>query len=189
MRRFFVLAAFVLPLMFAGAAYADSLDFSTPVITPIGTDFLWSYTVSVDQAEHINTAQNPAFITLYDVSNIVSTPTYTNFGGEPTGTVSVQNVGITPFDQAPTDNPLIPNITVSYTGTAASTQTLGVLSFFDSQSAANEVSENFSAEATLNVDNAAQGNTSSVPVPAPEPSTIAMFAMGMIGLASRFIRR
>lgn len=176
---------------FAGAAYADSLDFSAPTITPAGGGlFDWAYTLTIDNFEHINTAQNAAFATLYDVNGLVgSAATYVPSPGAIAGSATVQDVGITPATQLPTDNPAIPNITVTYTGTQPSTSTLGVLSFLDTQNGTNVTTGNFSAQATNNIDGTIDANTSSVPVPAPEPGTLALLAgglMGLLGLTRRF---
>lgn len=167
----------------AGAAYADSIDFSVPTVTPSGSDFLWSYTLSIDNFEHINTAQNAAFATLYDLNGLVgSSESYVPAPGAVAGSATIQNVGLTPATQKPVDNPAIPNITVTYTGTQPSTTTLGVLSFLDVYTGANTTTGNFSAQATNNIDGTIDANTSSVPVPAPEPSTLALLAGGVVGL-------
>lgn len=188
MRKLFALAA-VVPLLFAGVAYADSLDFSSPTITPVGSDFLWNYDIIVDNAEHINTTQNAAFITLYDVNGLASAPTYVPNVAEPAGSATVQNVGLTPSLENPTDNPAIPNITVQYSGTSATAQDLGHVSFLDTIGGNNVTTGEFSAQATLNVDNSVSANTSSVPVPAPEPSSVLLVALGMAGLALKAFRR
>jgi hypothetical protein len=173
-----------------GIAYAN-IDYSNPVVTPAGADFTWSYTISIDNAEFINTAaNNAAFTTLYDINGLVpGSATYTANPGTPTGAVTQQLVGITPSKQNPTDNPAIPNLTVTYTGTAAASTTLGTLSFTDTISGNNQAFGNFTSQATLLSDQQVSQNTSSVPVPAPEPGSLVLLASGVLGMVGVARRR
>jgi hypothetical protein len=188
MWKLLALAACAALLCSAAPSFADSITLSDPTVTPnLAGSFIWSYTVSIDQFEHINTVtQNSAFVTLYDVSGLVpGTAKYVSNAGAPAGFPTVQDTGLTPSTQNPVDNPAIPNITVDFSGMSASSQTLGTLSFVDTQSGV--ANSNFSAQATNN-DNTVDANTSSVPVPAPEPGTLALMLSGAIGLAA-FARR
>lgn len=172
-----------------GVAHAN-IDFSAPTITPSGADFTWTYTISVDNAEFINTALNGSMATLYDINGLVpGSGTYTAGAGTPSGVVSQQNTGITPATQTPTDSPAIPNLTVTYTGNAAPTTTLGTLSFLDTIAGSNQAIGNFSGQATLLVDNLPSANTSSVPVPAPEPGSLVLLASGVLGMVGVARRR
>lgn len=186
-----ILAGIVLAVgLSTGTAYADSINFSDPVVTPSGSNFLWRYAVTIDNLEEINTALNPSFATLYDLNGLVpGSAAYTNNVATLTDVVSQQNVGITPATQNPTDNPAVPNVTVTYTGTAPSSTVLGVLSFLDVNSGASEAIGNFSAQATNLADRTVEANTSSVPVPTPEPSTLALLAGGVLGMIGVVRRR
>jgi hypothetical protein len=54
------------------------------------------------------------FLTIYDFAGLVAGSAHVNQAG---WTVSVQNIGITPPSTLPTDDPLIPNITLTHTDT------------------------------------------------------------------------
>ena len=181
----FVVAVFL--AVFIPIAHADSINFSDPTITPSGSNFLWTYTATVDEFEHVNTAQNPSFISLYDIPGIIGSPSVAALSSAAVS-VSVQNVGLTPALQTPTDNPNIPNITTTYSGSAPTNTPLSTLSFLDVFGPNNETNGNFSAQATNNTGNVLEANTSSVPVPTPEPGTLALFLSG-IGAMGLVIRR
>lgn len=167
---------------YAEVAHAD-ITASLPTITPSGGDYQWSYTLDINAFEHINTAVNPSLFTLYDVSGLVGTPVFTPLGTV-AGTISVQDLGLTPPTQIPVDNPAIPNITVTFNGTQASSSAIGTLSFLDTDN--TSLDGWFSAEASDN-NGGPEGNTARVPVPAPEPGTLALITsgLGMIGMAIR----
>lgn len=178
-----------LVLGIGGIAHADIIV-SNPVITPQGGNFDWAYTISLDSFERINTATQASFVTVYDLTGLIG-------GGNPSsytpgalaGTLSVQNVGITPATQNPTDSPAIPNETVTFNGSAAPGSTLGVLHVRDALGPNAQAFGNFSGQATNNENGSFAANTSSVPIPAPEPGSLVLLASGVLGMVGVARRR
>ncbi|HZT43762.1 MAG TPA: PEP-CTERM sorting domain-containing protein [Chthonomonadaceae bacterium] len=93
-----------------GSARADIIV-KDPTVTPNGSNFTWTYDVTLTNDE---TVQTNNFFTIYDFNGFVPG---TNF--QPADWVfSSANVGKTPSKVKPQDNPKIPNLTWTYTGTA-----------------------------------------------------------------------
>jgi hypothetical protein len=157
----------------AGRASADIL-WLTPTVTPISGGFEWSYPISIDSSEDVNPGN---FTTLYDFNGLFGTPSYS---GAVTGAISVNNTGITPSSQKVEDDPSIPNITVTFTGTtsggAASLGTVTADSVFGSNSARFGV---FASQATASDSGLPIGNQGTQLEPTPEPASLALLALAL----------
>ena len=183
-----VVLAAGLMMAFGGIAHADINPVGNPTVTPSGSNFLWQYTLATDAAQVVNTALIPSFFTLYDVNGLVpGSENYTPLALA--GTASSALVGPTPVGVLPTDSPTIPNVSVSFLGTAGISTNLGVLSFLDTQPGSNVVVGQFSAQG-INASNGSRAfNSSFVESPAPEPGSLALLSSGVLGMVGMGLRR
>ncbi|HZT42447.1 MAG TPA: hypothetical protein VFA07_09655 [Chthonomonadaceae bacterium] len=136
-RVLFGLALFALG---AGAARADIIP-QDPTVTSNGSNFTWTYDVNLTNDE---TLQTNNYFTIYDFAGYVPG---TNF--QPADWVfSSAMTGKTPSRVKPIDNPNIPNLTWTYTGTATIGPGPTDLGFFGADSKySRETVGNFAAEA------------------------------------------
>jgi hypothetical protein len=187
-----VLAAGVM-LAFGGIAYANINPNANPVVVPDGGgNFRWTYVLATDTAEVINTPlTNPAFFTLYDVPGLVAnSSSFTVVPGTLAAVTTEPLVGVTPSGVAPADNPLIPNISVAFTGTASISTVLGSLSFLDTLGTeSTSPNEQFAAQATNAINNSRAFNSSFVVGPVPEPGSLVLLSSGMLGMVGMGLRR
>ena len=137
-------------------------------VAPSGSNFAWNYAANVTVDETVNRGD---FFTIYDFGNFVAASNV-----QPTGwTFSSSLLGPTPALVTPTDNPNIPNLTWTYSGTTpiVGSTALGIFSVIAST---NQLKVGqFSAEATRNSGpNAGTkvDNIGTVSVPVPEPSAL-----------------
>ncbi|HLV80596.1 MAG TPA: hypothetical protein VKT32_09955 [Chthonomonadaceae bacterium] len=94
----------------AGLSRADIIV-KDPTVTSHGSNFTWSYDVTLTNDEIIKPGN---FLTIYDFAGFVPG---SNF--QPAGWVfSSANLGRTPPHSVPTDDPRLPNLTWTYTGTS-----------------------------------------------------------------------
>ena len=181
-----VLAAGLL-MCAGGIAYADINPIGNPVVVPVLGDFLCQYTLGTDAAEVVNAAF-PSFFTLYDINGLVpGSQAYTPISLA--GTASSALVGPTPAGVVPVDSPTIPNVSVSFTGTAGVSTTLGILSFIDTQPGSNAIIGEFAAQATNATNGSRAFNSSFVNSPAPEPGSLVLLSSGMLGMVGMGLRR
>src|ERR1700730_2857245 len=140
MRKSFALGLLAL----ASTAYIahGSVGLQEPLINSTSGGFTWNYTATVFPGETITTG---SFITIYDFGSFTSTtqpagwtPTSFLVGNTPIGTPTV------------TDNPSIPNLTWTYTGTPINgSLVIGNLGTFSAVTNTNQTRHGeFAAQAT-----------------------------------------
>ena len=181
-------------------------------LTPTGTTitgtgpYTWSYNLQLSNDQDVTSGFAPAvnpvphanltfagFFTIYDFAGYI--------GGSCSGpagwTCTAQNVGFTPDDVTPIDNPGIVNLTWAYTtGATLLGQPIGLnLGTFSAQSTFNLVStvsytgrgiKNIGSQAGTIADNV--GNTQG-PIAVPEPVTLAFTGLGLMLLGLVRTRR
>ena len=198
MKRLSVLC--VLALALCTVSLANIIPTS---ITVTGTGpYTWTYDLQLSSDQNVNSGFAPTvnpvphinlnfagFLTIYDFAGYV-----TGSCSGPTGwACTSQNVGYTPDDVIPTDNPNLVNITWAYTsGPTLLGQPSGIdLGFFSAVSTYNNptlvsyasrgIANNGPQIGTI-ADNV--GNTQG-PAPIPEPATLALLGSGILAGAIR----
>ncbi len=175
-----------------GPASAGPLDI-IPLLnggapTPLNPNFNWSYTAAVHELQRVEAGD---WFTIYDFFGFTGTHT------EPAGWVFTSaNVGLTPGDVIPVDNPGLPNLTWMYQGnTILGPMNLGNFTAVSTSGSVVALGS-FSSRATKNVpglpaNGTKVSNVGSVPVPGPvipEPSTMALSGLGLLGLGVLGVR-
>lgn len=190
----------VLALTLCTVAMANIIPTS---VTITGTGpYTWTYDLQLSKDQNVNSGLAPTanpvphinlsfagFLTVYDFAGYV--------GGSCTGpagwTCTTQNVGFTPDDVIPVDNPNLVNITWAYTfGPTLLGQPNGIdLGLFSAQSiyktptqvsySSRGIANEGPQEGTI-ADNV--GNTQA-PSPVPEPATLALLGGGILAGAIR----
>ncbi len=190
----------LLPLALSTFSMANIIPTST-TITGTGP-FTWTYNLQLAKDQNVNSGfaptLNPAphtnltfagFFTIYDFAGYVSG----SCAGPAGWTCTAQNLGYTPDDVVPTDNPNVFNITWAYTtGPTILGQPSGVgLGNFSAQSIYGiPTLVSYTARGIANTgpqvgtiaDNV--GNTQG-PTPTPEPATLALLGGGILAGAFR----
>jgi len=173
-----------------GGAIIPNVD--TVVSNGNGT-FTYNYhaDLAADQRVDPAAAQND-FLTIYDFVGLVPGTAHVNQAG---WTVSVQNVGITPPSTLPTDNPMIPNITITHTD--AVTTIPGPQAPLITFSATSYVGPGgiipFAAQATRSTGPLVGTKIQNVgvvsgPLAVPEPAALALLGIG-VPFAMTLLRR
>src|SRR3954470_497589 len=182
--------ALVMSLVLVAAAKADlSANLASLINNGNGT-FTYSYNLTLSAVERADPAatsgDNPpgTFVTIYDFQGLV------NVASTPLGwTSSIQNTGITPslINGSAFDNPVIPNITFTYTGSPfAGPATITGFNVISNLSA-TQIGK-FTGQATSNT-SGTSGQTDQnvgpvlVPAAVPEANSLWLVAIGAMGLA------
>jgi hypothetical protein len=184
-----VLGGLALPLLAAPAAHAGLIPNKVSIDATGDGNYKWTYNVVVTSDVYV---QPGDYFTIYDFAG-ASAATAT---APPGWTLSVSNLGTTPSKTNPADDPNIPNLTWTYTGTTTifGQQALGNFAII---SPSNHVADSDFTSATHRQDNDNSEHTitaTSVPVAAagggpktPEPATLALAIAGLpiLGLIRR----
>lgn len=167
MRKSFALGL----LAIASTAFTaqGSVGLQEPIISPTSGGFTWNYTGTVFSGETITTG---SFITIYDFGGF--TP---GSNVQPAGwTFSSSLVGNTPTGTPTvTDNPSIPNLTWTYTGSTPINGSLviGNLGTFSVVSGTDQTRHGeFAAQATSTSQGSIDFTQRDISVPVPEPATL-----------------
>jgi hypothetical protein len=192
-RRLLGLAAAGLTMMVAspGLAKASIIDFFDSAVEAAG---VWTYTYHADLTSN-ESALEGDYTTIYDLCDIDPASVVITQPGGQTGSwaFSIQNTGITDPLVGPTDNPAIPNLTITRVGpTLVGPQTpLFTLSFTSVQAPGSL--HFFTGHAHLTDTGAPNDNISQDllgPVcPTPEPASVVMLALGLPALGLLVARR
>lgn len=173
----------------AGSAMATTFDIvpepvsGTP--TPEGPNWRWTYTAQLHPLQRIEAGD---WFTIYDFNG------FTGVHSEPAGWVfTSSNIGVTPSDVIPVDNPTIPNLTWTWTGSTiiptGQSFTLGqfsAVSMFNTPVLANFVSRGTKDVPGLPADGTKISNVGMVAVPVstiPEPTTMTLTGLGLMAVA------
>jgi hypothetical protein len=187
--------AALLPLM----ANANIIPTNTSITGAIGGPYTWSYQLQLAAdldvlsgvppsqpiVPHLN-GNTGAFVTIYDFAGYIA-----GSCSAPSGwTCTAQNVGFTPDDTVPNDDPGLPNLTWVYTSGATLTgQPIGLdLGLFVAKSIYNNVDLiSYTSRATKNngssigtiADNVGTTAGPVAPQAIPEPGSLALAGLGM----------
>jgi hypothetical protein len=152
----------------AGGAQASLLPAFTGT-TPVGPNTSFNYSLvfatalSPGPVEQLDAGD---FVTIYDIPGFVSATAPAGF------TVSTQNLGVTAQGTFPLDDPVVPNVTFSYTGPPITADTVfpgaNIVSIFGPGGI-----DNWTSQTTRTSDGSTISHLGFVQVPAiPEPSAI-----------------
>ena len=178
-----------LPLLTTPAARAGLIP-NKVTVTPDGDLFRWTYNVVVTSDVYVRAGD---YFTIYDFAGAVDGSISAPDGW----TVSQQNVGITPSKTNPSDDPNLPNYTMTYTGSQTLVGQLGLGNFSFMTPYSNSAESQFTSATHRQDDDTSEHNITSTSVPvasasasSPEPATIALAAAGLpLGLLKLRRRR
>ncbi|HEV3167629.1 MAG TPA: PEP-CTERM sorting domain-containing protein [Isosphaeraceae bacterium] len=174
----------------ARATIIPNLD---SVINNNNGTFTYNYHADLAADQRVDPAGTKSdFLTIYDFAGLVSGSAHVNQAG---WTVSVQNIGITPPSTLPTDDPTIPNITITHSDTVGTiTGPQNPLITFSAISSAGPVGIiAFAAQATRSTGPLVGTKIQNVGVVngpgfVPEPASLALLGIG-VPFALTLLRR
>ena len=149
--------------------------------------FRWTYAVTVTSDVNVN---NGDYFTIYDFAGGIA-----GSDVEPANwALSFQNLGKTPSQTNPNDDPAIPNYTWSYAGDTPISGQTGLGNFSIVSKYGSPADSDFTSATHREIDGKSEHNitTTNVPVAAasPEPATLALFGIGLPAVgAFKLLRR
>jgi len=191
-RRIFSVAALAGSLMLAAGGTQAQAGFVPVLISPTGTTsstvFVYNLIFSTGPTA-AETLQTGDFLTLYDFNAGVTTvATQIVLGGASGLTATVQNVGITPPGGLvnPTDNSGISNITFTYGGPTltANTTFTATITTTGGPYIATRLGQYTSTDTLTTIgDNQQIGPVNLPTLAIPEPASVVMLGLGIVGVA------
>jgi hypothetical protein len=199
-RRIFSVVALASSLMLAVGATQAQAGFVPVLVSPTGATSSNTFVYNLIFSTGPTAAETLAagdFLTLYDFNSGVTSAAQVAITGVPAGstlTASVQNVGVTPPGGLvnPTDNTGISNITFTFGGTTltATTTFVATITTTGGPYFGTRLGQ-FTSTDTLTVlgDNQQIGPVL-LPAPAvPEPASVVMMGLGVVGVLGLGLRR
>jgi hypothetical protein len=172
----------------AGLARATIIPNLDNVVNNGDGTFTYNYHADLAADQRVD---NTDFLTMYDFFGLVPGSVVVNAPG---WTVSYQNVGVTPPSTLPTDDPTIPNFTITRTGATIGGPQTPLFTFSAASISGLTTTHSFAAEATRSTGDLTGtkiqnvglvlGPTSST----PEPASLALLGIG-VPVALAVLRR
>jgi hypothetical protein len=168
--------------MWCGTSAHATVIVSDPTVSGVPGDFVWEYEISLDADQQI---QFEDFFTFYDIQGLFSAALSTS-----DWILTPAFDGITPSGAVVTDDPGLPNITVTYMGAdpivgpgVLLTLEIGSIYGDGAPGTFAAAAHNLAGEAVFNV--ASPLMPTQVPTPIPEPSVIGLVGVGLGLLLAR----
>jgi len=162
----------------AGPAAAGLLP-TQWTVTPEDGNYRWTYAIVLPTDSQIRTGD---YFTIYDFAGYMP-----DSNSQPTNWVfTTRNLGPTPRDVLPMDDPAVPNVSWKYTGPTVTTGQIGLGNFWALSTYGQSADSFFTASTHRTSDGRRDNNitTTTVPVPVatpsvPEPATLALVGLGL----------
>ncbi len=160
----------------ASAAITAALD-GSPTVD--GSNYLWTYQISVDSLEQLVSGPEASFFTIYDFAGYV--PGSISAPADWTTQFAASGPGMTNSTQSPPE-PTFDDLTFIYTGPPTTLAGPLDLSGFTAVSTISNV--NVGGTFTYQANNAVgvDAGIGSIDVPTPEPSMAVIVGLGLIGI-------
>ena len=176
--RLILLACAAAAVAAAGPAAAGLLP-TQWTVTPEDGNYRWTYAIVLPTDSQIRTGD---YFTIYDFAGYVP-----DSNSQPANWVfTTRNLGPTPRDVLPMDDPAVPNVSWKYTGPTVTTGQIGLGNFWALSTYGQSADSFFTASTHRTSDGRRDNNitTTTVPVPVatpsvPEPATLALVGLGL----------